>query len=210
MDAFVATAIHDAKNALNALDAWIAEARSECPSPALARAHEAAGRVSAQLVELLTLFRAEQGSLRLTIDDHDLADFLADVVTELGPPPVGLDIATDFALAAESGAWAFDAYQVKFVLLDALRNALRHARRRVRLSLAAEAGGGIRFTVADDGAGFPDSVLADAATAMTPESSGLGLYFARLIAARHATPAGKAGRIELANTDGAAFSLVLP
>ncbi|MBI4984871.1 MAG: hypothetical protein HZC24_05885 [Rhodocyclales bacterium] len=45
---------------------------------------------------------------------------------------------------------------------------------------------------------------------MSETSSGLGLSFARLIAARHATPAGRHGRVELANGEGARFSLILP
>ncbi|OHC70074.1 MAG: hypothetical protein A2045_05600 [Rhodocyclales bacterium GWA2_65_20] len=210
MDSYVAAAIHDAKNALHALDAWLAEARRECAAPALAQAQAVAGRVSAQLVELLALYRADQGTLRLAVADHFVDDFIADIMEELGPAPAHIAVATDFAAATAIGAWAFDAYQVKFVLLDALRNALRHATGRVRFAVAAEPGGGIRFTVADDGPGFPDEVLAGAAAAMTETSSGLGLLFARLIAAHHATPAGHRGRIELANAGGASFSLVLP
>ena len=208
MDSFVAAAIHDAKNALNALNVWLAEAKRECPSPALEQAQAVAGRVSAQLVELLALYRADHGTLRLAVEDQLLDDFLADVMAELPPAKIAVD--TDFAAAADLGSWAFDAYQVKFVLLDALRNALRHAAGRVRFGVAAEPGGGIRFTVADDGPGFPDEVLAGQDAVMTETSSGLGLLFARLIAVHHATPAGRRGRVELANDGGARFALVLP
>lgn len=211
MDSYVAAAIHDAKNALNVLNTWLGEAQRDCPgSPALGKAQEVAGRVSAQLVELLTLYRAEQGTLRLAIEDHYVDDLLADVMAELAAPPGAVPIETDFAAAAAIGAWAFDAYQVKFVLLDALRNALRFAASRVRFALAAEPGGGVRFTVADDGPGFPAEVLAGGAHAMDDRSSGLGLSFARLIAQRHTTPAGARGRIELNNDGGAVFALILP
>ena len=210
MDSFVAAAIHDAKNALNVLNAWLGEARRDCTSPALAQAQEVAGRVSAQLVELLTLYRAEQGTLRLAVEDHYLDDLLADVMTELAPPPGAVAIDTDFGAAADIGAWALDAYQVKFVLLDALRNALRHAASRVRFAIAAEPGGGIRFSVADDGPGYPAEILAGGTGAMNGSSSGLGLSFAHLVAERHTTPAGACGRVELTNADGANFALILP
>ena len=211
MDSYVAAAIHDAKNALNVLNTWLGEARRDCPSsPALVQAQEVAGRVSAQLVELLTLYRAEQGTLRLAIEDHYIEDLLADVMAELSPPPGSVPVATNFSAAAEIGAWALDAYQVKFVLLDALRNALRFAASRVRFAVAAETGGGVRFTVSDDGQGFPAEVLAGGSHAMNDHSSGLGLSFARLIAERHTTPAGAHGRVELKNDGGAVFSLVLP
>lgn len=211
MDALVAAAIHDAKNALNALGAWLSEARRQCPSPALVEAQAVAGRVSAQLVELLALYRASEGTLRLAVDDQVLEDFLAETLADLVRPADSVvALERDLAAAAEVGVWAFDAYQVKFVLLDALRNALRHASHRVRFRLAAEPGGGIRFTVEDDGPGYPETVLAGGRSEMAEDSSGLGLAFARLIADRHATPAGRRGRVELANDGGARFSLVLP
>lgn len=211
MDSLVAAAIHDAKNALNALNAWLAQAKRECPSAALDQAQATAGRVSAQLVELLILYRADQGTLRLAVEDHYLDDFVADTMAELGPAADGdVALSTDFAAAAELGSWAFDAYQVKFVLLDALRNARRHAATHVHFALAAEPGGGLRFTVTDDGPGFPKEILDGGNAAMGENSSGLGLSFARLIAARHATPGGRHGRVELNNDGGARFSLVLP
>jgi signal transduction histidine kinase len=210
MDTLVAAAIHDAKNALTTLNARIDQVRRQTPSAALDEAHTAAMRVSAQLVELLTLYRAGNGSLRMAIADHYLDDFFAEVLNELGPAPEGTVLAADVAAAAAIGPWAFDAYQVKFVLLDALRNALRHARSRVQLTVAAEPGGGIRFVVADDGPGFPAETLAGIARPMNEQSSGLGLVFARLIATHHATPDGRRGRLELANENGARLSLVLP
>lgn len=211
MEPLVAAAIHDAKNALNALNAWLATAKRDCPSAALDQAQAMAGRVSAQLVELLALYRADQGTLRLAVEDQYLEDFVADVMAELGPAADDrVTVATDFTAAADLGSWAFDAYQVKFVLLDALRNARRHAAAHVRFALAVEPGGGVRFTVADDGPGFPPEILAGGTAAMAEGSSGLGLSFARLIAERHATPNGRHGRIELANAGGARFSLILP
>lgn len=231
MDSLVAAAIHDAKNSLNALGVWLVQARREfaghangAPSPALEHAMQLTARLTGQLVELLALYRAGDGTLRMAVEDHNLVDFLEDVMAELAyassaEDPVKID--TDFAAAARIGDWAFDAYLVKFVLLDALRNALRHAQQRIRFSLAADSAGGIRFSIEDDGAGFPADVLRDEkaqdasqGAAMSASSSGLGLSFARLIASRHAALADKHGRLELANDgldkDGARFSLVLP
>ena len=209
MDALLAAAIHDAKNSLHALGVSLDEAAREHSSPALDRARITAAAVSAQLVELLAVYRAQQGSLRLVVDDHDLADFLHETVAELDRPE-GVQLVCDDGAALQLGAWAFDAYLVKFVLRDALRNALRHARSLVRLALVSEPGGGIRFVVSDDGPGFPAAALHNEALPMTPESSGLGLVFARLISKGHATPSGRHGRVELANADGARLSLVLP
>lgn len=211
MDSLIATAIHDAKNGLTALNTWLAEAQREHPSPAITEARAVAARVNAQLVELLALYREGEGSLRLAIDDHDLADFCADVLVDLTlPTNSSVRLETQFDAVAEIGAWAFDAYQVKLLLLDALRNGMRHARSRVTLSVAPAPGGGVRFEVADDGPGFPDSILAGGETTMDSHGSGLGLRFARLIAQRHATPDGKHGHVELTNRQGALFALTLP
>lgn len=250
MDSLVAAAIHDAKNSLNALGVWLAKARHEfaaqaqgVDSPALRQAENLASLLGGQLVELLVLYRAGEGSLRMAIEDHVLADFVADVMTEFavaGSDTGEIRIETDFSATEGIGMWAFDAYLVKFVLLDALRNALRHARRVVRFSVGPLTEEGVRFTVEDDGTGYPDEILraAEVETGMaeigrsatTNESvskhggTGLGLSFARLIASRHAVPAGQGrragrqGRLELANGDlgsgvgvrGARFTLILP
>lgn len=211
MNPLIVGCIHDAKNGLNLLDAWLEEARRSAPSPALDEARAVAARISAQLVELLALYRAGEDSLRLAIEDHDLIDFCRDVTDEIILPPGSAHrIESDLGPAAALGAWAFDAYLVKLVLQEALRNALRHGRQHVRFAVTAQAGGGLRFTVSDDGPGFPQEVLDGEARGMDSGSSGIGLVFARLIAERHATPGGCHGRIELANDDGATFALVLP
>lgn len=225
MEILLAAAIHDAKNALNSLGVWLDKAQRECggQSAALTQAKAVTATISGQLVELLALYRAGEGNLRMAVEDQYLEDFLTDLMAELsatrgvddGSGVAANSIETDFAAAKDIGAWAFDAYLVKFVLLDALRNALRHARQQLRFSVAAEPGGGIRFSIADDGDGYPDSILRAEGTAkMTAESSGLGLSFARVIAERHATPSGRHGRLEMANDGlgkgGARLSLVLP
>lgn len=210
IDPLVAAAIHDAKNALMNLDARLAEAEHRPASADFRAARADVARITAQLSELLTLYRAHNGVLRLAIDDHDLADFLDEIAVDLTSAPAGIRLDIERDDAARIGAWAFDAYLVKLALLDALRNALRNARSRVALTLQVADGGGIRFSVIDDGPGFPEPVLKGAADYSNGDGTGLGIRFARLIASRHATPDGRRGSIELANTPGARFSLLLP
>jgi signal transduction histidine kinase len=245
MDVLVAAAIHDAKNSLNALGVWLEEARrdyarhhTDARSPALERALAIAGHLSGDLVKLLALYRADTGSLRLTIEDHDLADFLeeaADEFRRICPDERGIEFEVQLDAARAVGEWAFDAYQVRFVLLDALRNAERHARTRIRMSAARGVAQEVVICIEDDGVGYSaDWLSAQGATgavtdvtgrsspetAMGSTGSGLGLGFARLIAQRHATPDGRTGRLELANEGldaggsrggrGGRFTLVLP
>lgn len=212
MNALIAAAIHDAKNALHAVCAQLTRAAAAAPSAELAEAQALAARVDAQLVELLAIYRASEGHLQLAIADHDLSDF----IEELRIEPLGGDkVVPSFEMdeARRIGVWAFDAYLVKLVLLDALRNALRHACGRVVCDVRPGEKGGIEFRVRDDGPGYPAEVLAGADTAMEADSSGLGLLFARLIASRHATPDGRHGALELSNAGldgGACLRLCLP
>jgi signal transduction histidine kinase len=211
IDPLVAAVIHDAKNALMTLDTQLAEAQRRPASADFSAARSQVSRIAAQLTELLTLYRAQNGVLRLAIDDHDLMDFVEDLLAEIGQLPATLTLDCNTGNATQYGAWAFDAQLVKLVLLDALRNALRHATRHVMLNLSMAGTDGICFSITDDGPGFPAEVLGDALVAST-EGTGLGLSFARLIAVRHATPDGRHGRIELSNAPaaGACFKLILP
>lgn len=214
LDPLVAAAIHDAKNALQVLDTQLAEAQRRAlgneASADFAQARATTMRIAGQLAELLTLFRAQNGQLRLAIDDHDLGHFLDDVRDELGPLPADIALTIDAGPAATLGIWAFDAYLVKLALLDALRNAQRHARTRIALALSQPAGGGICFSVSDDGPGFPQEIIAGAAPAAGSSGTGLGLNFVRLIAARHVTPGGRQGRVTFENSPGATLRIFLP
>jgi len=211
-DTLVATAIHDAKNSLNLLNAWLDEAERLCPSPPLAQARGTAAQVAAQLTELLVLYRETQGVLRLSIDDQNLPDFIDDLRQEIAPTARYARVGIEWRVAAAEaiGTWAFDGWQVRLVLVDALRNALRHATTHVGFELSAEPSGGLRFTVSDDGPGFPPALLAGGEARPGEEGSGLGLRFARLIAQKHATPDGRHGRLELNNDQGARLTLILP
>jgi len=212
LDSLLAVSIHDAKNQLAALNTWLEVVHREHPSPALDHALGIADEVAAGLVALLALYREGEGHLRLSIDDRNLRDFCDDLFAALRLPAghvVRIERGAAEVAAERIGAWAFDAYLVRMVLLDALRNAVRHARTTVRFALTREAGG-ICFTVADDGEGFPAPLLDGGDGVMGQGGSGLGLRFARLIAMRHATPDGRHGRVELANAAGAVFRLILP
>ncbi len=210
LDPLVAAAIHDAKNALMALDTQLAEMQRRPASADFLSTRGAIARIAGQLTKLLTLYRAQGEQLRLAIDDHDLSDFVDDLVTELGPLPIGITLTCDRAAISKMGAWAFDAFLVKLALLDALRNALRHARASVTITVSAQPQGGIFFSVSDDGPGYPELILIGAITHSGSDGTGLGLTFARLIAERHATPAGRHGHVELTNTPGATLRLYLP
>ena len=105
------------------------------------------------------------------------------------------------------GVWICDREVVADCLVNALQNALRHARREVHLD-AAEIDGQLVITVADDGPGFSDQTPSRASS----EHSGVGLFIAQRIAHLHQRH-GHRGELRLSNggpLGGACFELRLP
>lgn len=249
MDSLLAMVMHDAKNALQAQAHWLRLAGQQAAGLAdesagggalaesLRQASVINSHLGQRLVELLTLYRAQQGQLHLTMEDHHVAEFMASVAQEyrqtLTPQEQRVQLEVDVREAGDL-AWAFDATVVRLVLVDALRNASRHAGSRIRLSARCRAGDGLLLSVEDDGPGYPATCLSGpgAAAAERPVeagqrasggepgamadhlSTGLGLEFARLIAAHHRAMGGRSGRLELANSGyqagGACWRLWLP
>lgn len=195
-----ALTIHDVKNRL-ALLAGRAESKGD--SETLHDAMEAA----ATLTRLLVCYKAEKGSLGVEIDAHVPGDLLAELAAEMGKQ-------THLQVSAESGGaptlWFYDENLVRMVLLNALYNALRHARQNISLS-AALRDGQLELVVRDDGPGYPAEMLGQSpeVAPLSHQGTGLGLQLARQVAAWHRN-AGQTGQIELSNDGGAVFALRLP
>lgn len=195
-----ALTIHDVKNRLAILGG---RAEASGDRDTMRDAHEAA----ATLTRLLALYKAENGHLGVDIDAHapgDLLDELAADIRKQSP----LNIEVDLARVPTLGF--YDENLVRMVLLDALYNALRHARRQISLS-AALRDEWLEFSVRDDGPGYPEAMLGQSAPmrGISREGTGLGLYLAAQVAALHRNGE-HAGHIALSNAEGAVFSLCLP
>jgi signal transduction histidine kinase len=195
-----ALSIHDVKNRLAALAAR-AELRgdSETLSDAL--------RAAAELTRLLACYKADAGQLGAQIDAHCPADLVADVIAE-NRPLKQLDI----VIHSEHlpNLWFYDDLLVRMVLANALQNALRFARQRIIFNVVAS-DAWLEFTIADDGAGYPDELLYNPLlmSALSHEGAGIGLYLAHKVAALHNNH-DLVGNIELRNDPGAVFCLRLP
>ena len=195
-----AFAIHDVKNRLAVL-ASRADAKGD--GETLRGILEAA----ATLTRLLAWYKAEKGSLAIDVDARTPADLLNELVLEIGKQ-TSLSVRAD--LGSTPTLWFYDEALVRMVLLNALYNALRHARRQV-LMAARVLDGWLEFSVRDDGPGYPAAMLGEA-VAMQPlssEGTGLGLHLAGRVAALH-EHGGQRGYLHLANDGGAVFRLLLP
>jgi K+-sensing histidine kinase KdpD len=195
-----ALTIHDVKNNLAQL-AGQAEARGD------AATLRTALNASEALTRLLVFYKSESNILRLAVDAHTPADLIMELVAELrNTSTMSIVVKDDNAPAL----WHYDKTLVQMLLANAIHNALRFAQSRITIS-AREMDGFLEFEVHDDGAGYPESVLADedASAAITPEGTGLGLRLAMRVARMHEN-AGQYGEIRLFNDHGAVFVLRLP
>ena len=195
-----ALTIHDVKNRLAHL-AGKAEQRGDADT--MRTALEAAET----LTELLTFYKSENGILRIDVEAHAPIDLIDELVRETeGMTQVRIE---KDCHAAPTLAF-YDETLVRMVLSNALHNALRYAQNRIMIS-AQESGSYIEFSVRDDGAGYPASVLADTgdSAAVTRDGTGLGLRLAKRIAALHEND-GTQGELVLVNDNGGVFRFRLP
>lgn len=203
MNDLFAAVIHDVKNQLAELSLRLGE-RDDAQQEMII-AMNAARRLS----EVLLVHRQESDLLSANQDSVDITDFLTILAAEYRELFPELSLELDVAHAP---AFAFfDDALIRLALSNAVHNACRSARMQVRLS-AREQDGMLVLEVADDGPGFPDSMLAnegDSPAAASSRGTGLGLYLARKIAELH-TLDERHGHIELSNADGAVFRMFLP
>jgi signal transduction histidine kinase len=209
--ALMASAFHELKNTIGHLTLTLDEAADRCSGcdAELADARTTCHRVSDRLVQLLTLYKSDADSLRLNVEAHSPADFIAELAAE------ATTLCGDRARILVDSAhappfWFFDRYLVAIALNNAVHNALTHGRDEIHLSARA-IDGELWFEVADNGPGFPDAILATGGhlPARSERGTGLGLYFAHVVARAHHNH-GKSGDLQLANAPGARVRLTLP
>jgi signal transduction histidine kinase len=215
----LASSIHDMKNSLgvvlSSLDELIRSAGDALPSAQLARLQCEAQRVNDNLVQLLALYKMESQGLALNIDEYFVGDFLEEVLasekTLLATRDIELDVQCPDDLA-----WYFDRELIAGVLRNAVDNALRYARSRVRVE-AEEADDYLVLSVHDDGKGFSEGIAAPGESRghgvdFSSGNTGLGLYFTARVAELHVNK-GRRGGITLGSSTplgGACFSVKLP
>jgi signal transduction histidine kinase len=203
MNDLYAAVVHDVKNQLAELSLRLGE-RGDAQKEV-----EIAMNASRKLSEMLLVLRQENNLLSVNADSVNASDFLAILAAEYRElyPELAIEInnekVPDFVF--------FDEALVRMALANAIHNACRSAHSKVRLA-AFEQNKMLVLEVADDGPGYPDSILAKNITTPLPVSgrgTGLGLYLASKIAALHRLN-DQQGYIELSNSNGAVFHMILP
>lgn len=169
LDSLVAAAAADAAAQRNALDI-----RYEVE------------RVKAKLLTLQSLYKLGESRHALNINRQSLRDLLDAIAGRHAAVAASRSVELQVDCPADLQA-VFDYTLVDAVLGDALNNALRYARTRVRLSGISDHGGAL-LRLEDDGPGFPQALLDQLRAApgnFGTSAIGLSLHFATVVANLH-------------------------
>jgi K+-sensing histidine kinase KdpD len=217
----LASSVHDMKNGLCLLIQLIenlsTSMRSKAPEDALeiAKIHYEASRLNSNLLQMLAMYRVNKERLPLNVDEYYLDEVLEELIAknqlyiDNQNIQIKFDIETDLA-------WYFDRDLVSNLLNDIFVNALRYTDTQI-LVTAKAVNEKLEIKIADDGDGYPESMLKSDFSEpfdihLNMSKTGLGVYFAQLIAQTHEQN-GITGYIKLENNTllkGSIFTLVLP
>jgi len=216
----LATSAHDMKNSLFMLLQSIEQLDnagnvSDQQHKGFADLHYQTSRINGTLMQLLALYRDEQKELPIYIDENNVSELFNEVIDKnrlyLNCHDVNIDVEVDEELIGY-----FDLDLISYLIGDIFVNALRHTKSQITLR-AFQSGQFLNIQVEDDGRGYPCHMLAVSENAQSEFNankgrSGLGLLFAKKIAAEHKAKQLQ-GHILLENKEnygGSIFTLRLP
>jgi K+-sensing histidine kinase KdpD len=217
----IAVAIHDMKNSLSLLMQSIEQMSAVIPQEvqqahkSLNSVHYEANRMNTTLVQVLSLYRAEIDALPVNIDEVFIAELFDEIVesNKLYTEQQGIKVQVS---ADEDLSWYLDRELIYLLLHDVIINAVRYGCKNINVKATVE-NAFLIVCVEDDGPGYPTNMLEMSSKVLNQHCisegrTGLGLFFARLMAQNHKNM-GKCGSISLANSDitgGSIFMLTLP
>jgi len=216
----LASSVHDMKNSLCLLIQMIEEVSEQVTDSSatekIAKVHYEAQRINSNLMQMLTLYRENNDALPLNRDQHHLDELIEELLlnNELYLEQRGITVNTEID---ETATGWFDRDLIFHLLNDIIINAMRYTADKLFIKVETHGDGSCQILVHDNGDGFPADMLKSAAVPMqqlnvSQARTGLGLYFAHLIANTHQRN-NKKGFIELKNNGhlgGGVFSLTLP
>lgn len=216
----LASSIHDIKNALSMVTGTIEQLTCDpqfalVDDPKITRLQLEAQRVNHDLIQLLVLYRHENGKLSPNLTEINLEEFIEEIVVENRALSEARGIRIDTVCDPSINGF-FDEHLIRIVINNALNNAQRYTRDQILLSADATEDY-LRLRIEDNGEGFPETMLElqaalESAQRIDQGRTQLGLYFSNLIAHLHADK-DRRGFIRLANNVdlcGGCFSLWLP
>ncbi|MFM2481027.1 sensor histidine kinase [Celerinatantimonas sp. YJH-8] len=190
----LATIVHDIKNSLSLLNQSI-ESMAMDPEQThktrreLARLYYESSRINGTLVQLLAIFRSDQKMFGVNITHAFIADLLTDLFDRYRwlAQQQGIDILIE---VDEDLTWHCDTELIQLLLGDIIVNSIRYCKKTIKI-VAYNADNTLEIKINDDGDGYPDDIIdlakldKPSLSMLSQNRSGLGLYFAKLIARAH-------------------------
>lgn len=219
-ETMLASSIHDMKNSLGLVMHELENIGYELQddaekSSAISSLRYEASRINTSLMELLAIYKMENQQLSVHCEETYIIDLLDDIVaahTFLAKSKnISLNIDCDDELV-----WFMDNNLMRIVLNNIVSNSIRysHSQVLIKASLKQQQ---LLLEIEDDGQGYPQAMI-EATKHIKQEidvdtgSTGLGLYFASIIADSHQKQ-DKKGTIVLLNKQtltGGCFQIFIP
>ena len=218
----LASTVHDIKNTIGLLNNALGEMVAECnhreceAASRLNYLRYEANRLNGNLVQLLTLYKINKSTIYLNISHHNVFDFLKENILGITPLLDSKGIKVELE-CPEDIVWFFDRELLSGVIKNILNNAYKYAKDRLKVSACVETTA-LAIRIEDNGRGYPDSLTNASPLGLNSSvnfqsgSTGLGLYFAAVIAALHKN-GNKEGSVVLSNGSslgGGCFTIYLP
>lgn len=218
---FLASSMHDMKNSVSMLIGGLEKALASTEVTQLSthaelvQMNHEAKRINNNLIQLLTLYKLGQKIYPFDPQSICLGDFLHVMVAQyrelLKFRAIGLEVIVNSELY-----WYFDEDLISGVIGNALNNAMRYTRDRIRI-IAEENEGTLVLRIEDNGNGYSSQILQESddcahSVDFQGGSTGLGFYFSAMVARMHHNQ-GCLGELRLENggsLGGACFVLRLP
>jgi len=216
----LAFSVHDMKNSLGMLISTLSNMMETSPPTDPQQAaffstleYEAA-RINGELVQLLALYRMDEQTLAMKIDEQHVGDVIEDQMARNDTLFKTRNIDVSF-VCDEDLIWYFDEEMIGGVINNLLVNCARYCRQQLQISAAVE-NGYLCLAVADDGGGYPESMLvnpsAQEGVSFSSGSTKLGLQFAHKVMELHKSKH-RQGYLTIANNGplgGGVIKLFLP
>lgn len=214
----LASSVHDIKNSLatmRELISQVADTQESKKSSEFIQLEFEANRMNNSLIQLLELYKIDSEKFTLNIDEYLTDDILNEVKAQQAPLLQLNNIS--LSIDCPEDLYCYCDYALICIALSSLlNNAQRYTQAKIHLSAYQEQDY-LVFSIEDDGAGYPEQILAiDPVNSQQRDwitgSTGLGLHFVSTIATLH-TSKKHQGMIKFDNNSGlggARFRLFLP
>lgn len=189
----LASSVHDMKNSLGMLLNTLSSMMTNSPPKDAEQArffsvleYEAA-RINGELVQLLSLYRMDENTMSVVIDEHHVIDIIDEQIARNDTLLKSRNVSVQVNCASDL-VWYFDSELVGGVLNNLIVNCARYSREQLLIS-ASEEKGFLCISVADDGQGYPDNMLMgflpQTSVSFGSGNTRLGLLFARKVLELH-------------------------